>query len=244
MSIEEKVVVITGASSGIGAATTRALAKRHAKLVIGARRLDRLTALKDEFPDEQIIVQKVDVTNFSEVQSLIDTAVKNFGRVDVLYNNAGIMPVNALENAARSEWQQILNVNVMGVLNGISAVLPTMIKQQSGQIMATDSVAGHVVVPNLAVYNGSKFAVRAIMEGLRQEQHNNNIRTTIVSPGSVSTELYKSINNQENREAEINVEKQIGLSAENIASSVVFAIDSPDNMDVNEVIIRPIKQDV
>jgi len=244
MSIEEKVVVITGASSGIGAATTRALAKKHAKLVIGARRLNRLNELKNEFPDEQIITQKVDVTKFEEVQSLIDTAVKNFGRVDVLYNNAGIMPVNALENGARAEWQQILNVNVMGVLNGISAVLPTMIKQQSGQIMATDSVAGHVVVPNLAVYNGSKFAVRAIMEGLRQEQHNNNIRTTIVSPGSVSTELYKSINNQENREAEINVEKQIGLSAENIASSVVFAIDSPDNMDVNEVIIRPIKQDV
>lgn len=244
MSVENKVVVITGASSGIGAATTRALAKKHAKLVIGARRLDRLTELKNEFPDEQIIAQKVDVTKFEEVQALVDTAVKNFGRVDVLYNNAGIMPVNALENVARTEWQQILNVNVMGVLNGISAVLPTMIKQQSGQIMATDSVAGHVVVPNLAVYNGSKFAVRAIMEGLRQEQHNNNIRTTIVSPGSVATELYKSINNKENREAEIGVEKQIGLSAENIASSVVFAIDSPDNMDVNEVIIRPIKQDV
>jgi len=180
MSVENKVVVITGASSGIGAATTRALAKKHAKLVIGARRLDRLTELKNEFPDEQIIAQKVDVTKFEEVQALVDTAVKNFGRVDVLYNNAGIMPVNALENVARTEWQQILNVNVMGVLNGISAVLPTMIKQQSGQIMATDSVAGHVVVPNLAVYNGSKFAVRAIMEGLRQEQHNNNIRTTSI----------------------------------------------------------------
>lgn len=154
------------------------------------------------------------------------------------------MPVNALINRARDEWQQILNVNIMGVLNGIAAVLPTMVKQKSGHIIATDSVAGHVVVPNLAVYNGSKFAVRAIMEGLRQEQHNNNIRTTIVSPGSVSTELYKSIKNPDNQKAEIEVENQIGLFAENIAKSVAFAIDSPDNMDVNEIIIRPIKQDI
>ena len=241
---KEKVVVITGASSGIGAATTRELAKQHAKLVIGARRLDRLNELKAEFPDEDIITQKVDVTNFDEVQALIDTAKKEFGRVDVLYNNAGVMPVNALENRARDEWQRILDVNVMGVLNGIAAVLPTMIEQKSGHIIATDSVAGHVVVPNLAVYNGSKFAVRAIMEGLRQEQHNNNIRTTIVSPGSVATELYKSIGNADNQKAEIEVEKQIGLSAENIAKSVVFAINAPENMDLNEMIIRPIKQDI
>lgn len=154
------------------------------------------------------------------------------------------MPVNALENRARDEWQRILDVNVMGVLNGIAAVLPTMIEQKSGHVIATDSVAGHVVVPNLAVYNGSKFAVRAIMEGLRQEQHNNNIRTTIVSPGSVATELYKSIGNADNQKAEIEVEKQIGLSAENIAKSVVFAINAPENMDLNEMIIRPIKQDI
>ena len=241
---KEKVVIITGASSGIGAATTRELARQHAKLVIGARRLDRLNELKAEFPDEDIITQKVDVTNFDEVQTLIDTAKKKFGRVDVLYNNAGVMPVNALENRARDEWQRILDVNVMGVLNGIAAVLPTMIEQKSGHVIATDSVAGHVVVPNLAVYNGSKFAVRAIMEGLRQEQHNNNIRTTIVSPGSVATELYKSIGNADNQKAEIEVEKQIGLSAENIAKSVVFAINAPENMDLNEMIIRPIKQDI
>ncbi|CAJ1179046.1 SDR family oxidoreductase [Companilactobacillus paralimentarius] len=244
MNIENKVIVITGASSGIGAATTRELAKHHAKLVIGARRLDRLNNLKAEFPDEQIITQSVDVTKFEEVQALVDTANEKFGHIDVLYNNAGIMPVNALINRARDEWQQILNVNIIGVLNGIAAVLPTMVKQKSGHIIATDSVAGHVVVPNLAVYNGSKFAVRAIMEGLRQEQHNNNIRTTIVSPGSVSTELYKSIKNPDNQKAEIEVENQIGLSAENIAKSVAFAIDSPDNMDVNEIIIRPIKQDI
>ncbi|WP_119326144.1 SDR family oxidoreductase [Companilactobacillus musae] len=244
MSIEGKVIIITGASSGIGAATTRALAKKHAKLVIGARRLDRLNELKSEFPDEEIITQKVDVTKLDEVQALADTAIKNFGRIDVLYNNAGVMPVNALINRAHDEWQRILNVNIMGVLNGIAAVLPTMVEQKQGHILATDSVAGHVVVPNLAVYNGSKFAVRAIMGGLRQEQHTNNIRTTIVSPGAVATELYNSIGNEDNRKAEIEVEKQIGLSADNIASSVVFAVDSPNNMDVNEVIIRPIKQDI
>ncbi|APU71277.1 2-hydroxycyclohexanecarboxyl-CoA dehydrogenase [Companilactobacillus crustorum] len=242
--MKDKVIIITGASSGIGAATTRALAKEHAKLVIGARRIDRLNKLKSEFPDEDIIVQRVDVTKAEEVQALAKTAIKKFGKIDVLYNNAGVMPVNALINRAHEEWQRILNVNIMGVLNGIAAVLPTMVKQKEGHILATDSVAGHVVIPNLAVYNGSKFAVRAIMEGLRQEQHKNNIRTTIISPGSVATELYNSIGNEDNRKAEIEVEKQIGLSADNIASSVVFAIDSPANMDVNEVIIRPIKQDI
>ncbi len=242
--IKDKVIVITGASSGIGAATTRRLAKKHAKLVIGARRLARLETLKNEFPNEDIITQQVDVTKKDEVQALIDTAIEKFGRVDVLYNNAGVMPVNALANKAYDEWQQILDVNVMGVLNGIAAVLPTMIKQKSGQIIATDSVAGHVVVPNLAVYNGSKFAVRAIFEGLRQEQHNNGIRTTIVSPGSVATELYNSINNPENKQAEIEFEKEVGLHADDIARSVEFAIDMPDNADVNEVIVRPIKQDI
>lgn len=242
--IKNKVIVITGASSGIGAATTKLLAKEHAKLVIGARRLDKLNEIKNQFPDEKIITQKVDVTDTKQVQALINTALDNFGRIDVLYNNAGIMPVNPLAKDIIDEWKNTLNVNVMGVLNGIAAVLPTMIKQKSGHIIATDSVAGHVVVPNLAVYNGSKFAVRAIMEGLRQEQHDNNIRTSIVSPGSVATELYNSISDPKNREAEINIEKQIGLTSDNIASAVKYAIDSPENMDVNEIIIRPIKQSV
>lgn len=244
MSVKDKVVIITGASSGIGEATVKELAKQHAKLVIGARRLERLNELKTEFPDETIVTQKLDVTNYSDMESLVETAMKQFGRIDVLYNNAGIMPVNPLVKGAREEWKQTLDVNVMGVLNGIAAVLPVMVKQQSGQIIATDSVAGHVVVPNFAVYNGSKFAVRAIMEGLRQEQHDNNIRTSIVSPGSVATELYNSINDPEKKQAEIETEKKIGLTAQNIASAVVYAIDAPENMDVNEVLIRPIKQGV
>ncbi|KRO00735.1 SDR family oxidoreductase [Companilactobacillus kimchiensis] len=244
MSVENKVIIVTGASSGIGAETVRVLAKQHAKLIIGARRVDRLEALKAELPDEEITVQKVDVTNYDEIKALIDTAMNLYGKIDVLYNNAGVMPVNPLAAGERVEWQRTLNVNVMGVLNGIAAVLPIMIDQKAGHIIATDSVAGHVVVPNLAVYNGSKFAVRAIMEGLRQEQHDNKIRTTIVSPGAVSTELYKSIGNPNNRQAEIETEKEIGLNAKNIAEAVAFAINAPDNVDVNEMIIRPIQQSV
>ena len=244
MSIKNKVIVITGASSGIGAESVRMLARQHAKLVIGARRLDRLDQLAAEFPDEQILTQRVDVTQADQVQALIDLAVEHFGRVDVLYNNAGVMPVNALIKGARDEWQRILDVNVMGVLNGIAAVLPVMVQQQAGQILATDSVAGHVVVPNLAVYNGSKFAVRAIMEGLRQEQHQNHIRTTIISPGAVNTELYKSIPDPDNRQAEIETEKTIGIDPQKIAAAVSFAIDQSANVDVNELVIRPIEQDV
>lgn len=242
--IKNKVIVITGASSGIGAATVKRLATQHAKLVIGARRKAPLEALQAAFPDTEIVVQPVDVTKPAEVQALIDIAVQKFGHIDVLYNNAGVMPVNPLIKRAQTEWRQILEVNVMGVLNGIAAVLPVMVKQGYGQIMATDSVAGHVVVPNLAVYNGSKFAVRAIFEGLRQEQHQNGIRTTIISPGSVATNLYDSISDPDHRQAEIEVEKAIGLAADDIARSVVFAIDMPAHADVNEIIVCPIQQDI
>lgn len=244
VSIKNKVIVITGASSGIGAESVRTLARQHAKLVIGARRLERLNQLAAEFPDEEILTQRVDVTQADQVQALIDLAVERFGRVDVLYNNAGVMPVNPLIKGAHAEWQRIMDVNVMGVLNGIAAVLPVMVKQQAGQILATDSVAGHVVVPNLAVYNGSKFAVRAIMEGLRQEQHQNHIRTTIISPGAVNTELYKSIPDPKNRQAEIETENAIGIDPVNIAAAVSYAINQPTNVDVNEMVIRPIEQDV
>lgn len=152
------------------------------------------------------------------------------------------MSTNPLIKVQRQEWQKILDVNVMGVLNGIAAVLPVMVKQKYGHIIATDSVAGHVVVPNLAVYNGSKFAVRAIMEGLRQEQRNNGIKTSIISPGAVRTELFNSINDPKNRQIE--VEKTIGLDPEQIAKAVAYAIDTPHDTDVNEIIIRPIGQSV
>lgn len=242
--MNNKVIVITGASSGIGAESVRELARQHAKLVIGARRLDRLNILKAEFPNEQILTLKTDVTKFDEVNALVQLAVQTFNKVDVLFNNAGVMPVNPLIKGKRQEWQQILDVNVMGVLNGIAAVLPIMVKQQSGHILATDSVAGHVVVPNFAVYNGSKFAVRAIMEALRQEQHNNNIRTTLISPGSVNTELFKSIGDPEHRKSEIETEESIGIDPKSIAQAVAFAVNQPSNVAVNEMIIRPTIQEI
>lgn len=244
MSLNDKVIIITGASSGIGKVTAELLAKKGAKLVLVARRKDRLEEIKDRLPESCISTYPADVTNYEEMQAVIDFTSDKFGRIDVLYNNAGIMPVNPLIKGQRQEWQQILDVNIMGVLNGISAVLPIMVKQKSGHIIATDSVAGHVVVPNLAVYNGSKFAVRAIMEGLRQEQRVNGIKTSIVSPGAVQTELFNSINDPQNRKNEIEIEKSIGLDPRQIARAVAYAIDTPADTDVNEIIIRPIGQAV
>lgn len=244
MSLKDKVIIIMGASSGIGAATTKVLAEQQAKLIIAARRKDRLDKLRDELCGSEITTITADVTNFEDVQAVVDLALDKYGRIDAMFNNAGIMPVNPLSKGQRQEWQKTLDINVMGVLNGISAVLPTMIKQKFGHIIATDSVAGHVVVPNLAVYNGSKFAVRAIMEGLRQEQNINGIKTSIVSPGSVATELFNSINDPENRKNEIEVEKKIGLNAEDIAKAVAYAIDTPKEVDINEILIRPIGQSV
>ncbi|WP_279037572.1 SDR family oxidoreductase [Lactobacillus taiwanensis] len=244
MSLKDKVIIITGASSGIGAETTKYLAGKGAKLIIAARRKDRLDELKDSLPEACIRTIKADVTNFEEVQAVVDYAIDKYGRIDVMYNNAGVMPVNSLIKGQRQEWQRILDINIMGILNGIAAILPVMVKQKSGYIIATDSVAGHVVVPNLAVYNGSKFAVRAIMEGLRQEQRENGIKTSIVSPGAVHTELFNSINDPANRQAEIENEKSIGLDPKQIARAVAFAIDTPEDTDVNEIIIRPMGQAV
>lgn len=244
MALKGKVVIITGASSGIGKATAELLAKAGAKLVLIARRKERLDEIKDSLPESCICTYQADVTDFEELQAAVDFAVDRFGHVDVMDNNAGIMPVNPLIKGQRQEWQKILDVNVMGVLNGIAAVLPTMVRQGHGHIIATDSVAGHVVVPNLAVYNGSKFAVRAIMEGLRQEQRENGIKTSIVSPGAVHTELFNSINDPQNRKDEIETEEKIGLAPQQIAKAIAFAIDTPDDTDVNEIIIRPMGQAV
>lgn len=204
--------------------------------------MDRLEALKDELADAEIITLQADVTDFDSVQAAIDEVLRAFGRIDVMHNNAGIMPINPLSALRRDEWADTLNVNVMGVLNGIAAVLPTMIEQKSGHILATDSVLGHVVVPNLAVYNGTKFAIRAIMEGLRQEQHGNSIRTSIVSPGVVRTEIHNSTSNTTARQEQIENEEAIGLDPEQVARAIVFAIDAPADVDVSEIILRPLAQ--
>ncbi|HIY93445.1 SDR family oxidoreductase [Companilactobacillus sp. HBUAS56275] len=249
MSLTDKVVVIMGASSGIGAATAKLLASEGAKVTIAARRMNRLEEIKKDNPDGDILAVEADVTKADEVQNVIDKTVEKYGRVDVLFNNAGIMPVNNLDQIARDEWQNMMDINVKGVLNGIAAVLPTMKKQKSGHVITTSSVLGYEVLPGYAAYSGTKYAVRAIMEGLRQEEHQNNIKTTIIAPGSVKTELFNSINNDEVRNGLKDAMKQPGsemmaLQPEEIASAVAFVINTPANMAVNEMVIRPTGQKV
>lgn len=243
-SLSEKVIVIMGASSGIGEATARLLARKGAKLVIAARRQERLIAIKKELPEATILVQQADVTKEEEVQHVIKLTMEKYGRIDVLFNNAGVMPTAPLIEAPKGEWRQMLDINIMGVLNGIAAVLPIMVEQKSGQIIATDSVAGHVVYPDSAVYCGTEFAVRAIMEGLRQEQRENNIKSTIISPGAVQTELYQTISNRVVAETLHLEQLSWGLKAEDIAQAVVFAIDTPDRMSISEMVVRPTTQTI
>jgi NADP-dependent 3-hydroxy acid dehydrogenase YdfG len=245
-SLKDKVVIIAGASSGIGEATARRLANEGAKLVIGARREERLKQLVDSLPKTEIFYQIADVTKPVDMENLAELAINRFGRIDVMFNNAGVMPTANLSEVRRHEWQQMLDINIMGVLNGVAAVLPIMKQQQSGHIIATDSVAGHVVYPGSAVYCGTKFAVRAIMEGLRQEEREHNIRTTIVSPGAVDTELYTTINDPEASEWVKNNQRTpgLGLTSEQIADAVAYAIGTPENVAVNELLIRPTKQSI
>ncbi|MEK4510907.1 SDR family oxidoreductase [Paenibacillus sp. FSL K6-2524] len=243
-NIEGKVVVIMGASSGIGEATTKKLAEEGARVVIAARREDRLQALAQSLPNAEISYLVADVSNKEEVQSVIDLAIEKYGRVDVLFNNAGVMPTAPLSESRFDEWRQMLDINIMGVLNGIAAVLPVMKKQQSGHIISTDSIAGHVVYPGSAVYCGTKFAVRAIMEGLRQEERENNLRSTIISPGAVDTELYLTSKDLETQEWLKNNQSTegFGLKSSDIADAIAYAISTPETVAVSEIMIRPTKQ--
>ncbi|WP_066303603.1 SDR family oxidoreductase [Bacillus sp. FJAT-29814] len=241
-TILDKVVVITGASSGIGEATTKKLAEGGAKLVICARREDRLKALVESLPNADITYATADVTNKDEVQAIVDLAVEKHGRVDVLFNNAGIMPQAPLSDLKMDEWRQMIDINIMGVLNGIAAVLPIMQKQQSGHIVTTSSAAGHNVFQEGAVYSGTKFAVRAIMETLRQEEHKNNIRSTLISPGTVDTELHLTISNPKRREYIENLQSEIGLKSSDVADAVAYAIGTPASVNVSEILLLPTHQ--
>lgn len=249
MSVKDKVVIIMGASSGIGAATAELLAQKGAKVVIAARRLNRLNEIKAKYPNAEITPFKADVTKIDDVKNVVDETEKKYGRIDVMYNNAGIMPINPLDKGARDEWQKMIDINLKGVLNGINAVLLIMEKQKSGHIIATDSIAGFKTWPGFAVYSGTKFAVREIMEGLRQEEARYNIKSTIICPGKVATELDHSINN---KSMESGLLEQMAhpedypmeiLDPKEIAQAVAFAIDTPANMAVNELVIRPVGQE-
>lgn len=239
--IKNKVVVITGASSGLGEAAARCLAEGGAKLVLGARRLDRLQALARELSlGEQAVVQ-TDVTDRAQVTRLVDRAAELHGRVDVLLSNAGLMPSSRLELLKIEEWDRMIDVNIKGVLYGIAAALPHMQAQKSGHIINVSSVAGHKVGPVGVVYAATKHAVRVISEGLRQEVKPYNIRTTIISPGAVATELTQTITDPVIAEGmRATYEKALPASA--FASCVAFAVSQPDEFDVNEILFRPTSQ--
>ncbi|WP_416772686.1 SDR family oxidoreductase [Pseudomonas sp. RHF3.3-3] len=240
-NIEGKVIVITGASSGLGEATARLLAKQGARLVLGARRHDRLQALAADLGLGEEAIVKTDVTRLADVQRLVDQALALHGRVDVLINNAGLMPSSMLENLHIDEWDRMIDVNIKGVLYGIGAALPVMKQQKSGHIINVSSVAGHKVGPGGTVYAATKHAVRVISEGLRQEVKPYNIRTTIISPGAVATELIETITDPVIAE---NMRKtyQNAIPADSFAHTVAFAISQPEDVDINEILFRPTSQ--
>ncbi|CAN5797938.1 SDR family oxidoreductase [soil metagenome] len=245
-NIKDKVVVITGASSGMGEAAAKHLSALGATVVLGARRADRIEKLAKEINDAggKALAIAADVTQRDQVQHLVDTAVETFGRVDVILNNAGVMPLSPMERLNVDEWDQMIDVNIKGVLNGIAAVLPYMKAQKSGQIINTSSVAGHKVFNGSAVYSATKYAVRALTEGLRMEVKPYNIRTTIVCPGAVKTELLEHISEADIQQANKDYVGAVGISPDSFARVVAFAISQPQDVDINEVIFRPTSQEL
>ncbi|WEK50203.1 MAG: SDR family oxidoreductase [Candidatus Kaistia colombiensis] len=240
-NIANKVVVITGASSGLGEAAARQLASHGAKLMLGARRLDRLRALASELGIGEKSVLETDITDRDQVKRLVDHAVAAHGRIDVIINNAGLMPSSLLERLKIDEWDRMIDVNIKGVLYGIAAALPYMQAQKSGHIINVASVAGHKVGPGGAVYSATKHAVRVISEGLRQEVKPYNIRTTIISPGAVATELTHTITDPLVK-AGMDKTYEMAIPADSFGRAVLFAMSQPDDVDINEILFRPTAQ--
>ncbi|MGK9264487.1 SDR family oxidoreductase [Sinorhizobium numidicum] len=245
-NIAGKTIVITGASSGMGAAAARHLAAKGASVVLGARRADRIDALAAEIADAGYKATAVvtDVTKQEDLRKLVGTAVETYGRIDVLINNAGVMPLSPLERLRVDEWDQMIDVNLKGVLYGIAAALPRMKEQKSGHIINLSSVAGHKLFGGSAVYSATKFAVRALSEGLRQEMAPYNIRTTIISPGAVKTELLDHISERDVQKANQDYVGQVGVPAETFARMVAFAISEPEDVGINEILFRPTAQEL
>jgi NADP-dependent 3-hydroxy acid dehydrogenase YdfG len=241
--INDKIVVITGASSGLGEATARRLAREGAKLVLGARRLERLQTLAGELSLGDEAVVQTDVTDYEQVRRLVDHAVQTHGRVDAIINNAGLMPLSPLEALKVEDWDRTIDVNLKGVLYGIAAALPHMKEQQSGHVINVSSVAGHTVNPGGAVYSATKYGVRVISEALRQEVKPYNIRTTVISPGAVATELPGSVTEPDVAENVDALYESIAVSADSFASMVLFAMSQPEDVDVNEILFRPTRQE-
>ncbi|WP_022698724.1 SDR family oxidoreductase [Euryhalocaulis caribicus] len=244
MNIENKVVLVTGGSSGIGEAIARRLADSGAKVMLTARREDRLKTITDEIVKKggQAAYKAGDVTNPDALKAVVAEAEEKFGPVDVLVNNAGLMPLSPVSALKTDEWNTMVDVNIKGVLNGIAAVMPGMKDRGKGHIINVSSVAGHLVFPGSAVYSATKFAVRALSEGLRQENPGT-LRVTNVSPGAVATELPSTITDEEAKKM-IDYITDIAIDADAIARGVAYAIGEPDDVSVNELIIRPTRQEL
>ncbi|MDR3369713.1 SDR family oxidoreductase [Rhodoferax sp.] len=244
-NISGKVIVITGASSGLGEAAARLLSAEGATVVLGARRLERIQALADELITKggRAMARATDVTQRTQVSALVDAAVQNFGRIDVLINNAGLMPQSPLDRIKVDDWDQMIDVNIKGVLYGIAAALPHMQRQKAGHIINVSSVAGHKVGPGGAVYSATKHAVRALSEGLRQEVKAWNIRSTIISPGAVATELPGSATEADVAQRLKDFYDAYAIPADSFARTVAFAISQPDDVDINEILFRPTRQE-
>ncbi len=241
--IQGKVVVITGASSGIGAATALLLAKQGAKVVLGARGLDRLKALADLIVGTggDAIYARTDVRRRDDVSALIKLACDRYGKLDVLVNNAGIAPTSFLDQLRVEDWEDMIDVNIKGVLYGIAAALPIFRSQGFGHFINTASTAGLITKPTMAVYSGTKFAVRAISEGLRQEA-GEKLRVTLITPGFVQTNLVDSMTNPEVKAQIAATMSKIAIPADAIARAIAFAIEQPADVDVSEIIVRPTAQ--
>jgi NADP-dependent 3-hydroxy acid dehydrogenase YdfG len=237
LNVENKVIAITGASSGIGEATAKLLAQNGAYVLLGARRTEKLKKIVKEIHQQGGTAEfkALDVTNREDVKAFIEFTKDKFGRVDVIFNNAGVMPLSPLNSLKVEDWDTTIDVNIRGVLNGIAASLPMMEAQGGGQIINTASIGAHLVVPTAAVYCATKYAVWAISEGLRQESKN--IRVTTISPGVVETQLGAEITDNAAKDLMKEIRKT-ALTPDAIASAVLYAVSQPDDVDVNEVIVR------
>lgn len=244
-NIAGKIVVITGASSGLGEATARHLSARGASVVLGARRVERIQSLAAELNGAggKALAIATDVTDPGQVKKLVEGAVRHYGRIDVVINNAGLMPSSPLERLKIDDWNRMIDVNIKGVLYGIAAALPYMKEQKAGHIINVSSVAGHKIRPGGAVYAATKHAVRVISEGLRMEVKPYNIRTTVISPGAIATELPDSATEPDIAEALRKV-YAVAIPAESFARAVAFAMSQPEDVDVNEILFRPTRQEL
>lgn len=244
--IKDKVAIVTGASSGIGYATALALSRSGAKVAAGARRMDRLESLQNEISKngEEVFIQKLDVTIKSECDAFADAVLKKWGTIDILINNAGLQPLSFFKNLKIEEWDKMIDVNIRGVLYCTAAVIPTMMNKNSGHIVNISSMAGRVVYPSGSVYCATKHAVTAFSEGLRQEfSQRSNIRVTCIEPGVVATELMEAITDKALEKYVERTRQMEALQAEDIANAIMFAVEAPRHVNVNEILIRPMTQE-